>query len=55
VSSVGYELVFYIPEDDVLQSDRSERLKCDIMVACSQYLLHLHFEVRKVTQGRVGN
>jgi hypothetical protein len=37
VSPVKYELDFYIPEDDILHSDRRERLK-----SYTVKLAHLH-------------
>jgi hypothetical protein len=32
VSPVKYELGFYIPEDDILHSNRREHLKCYILL-----------------------
>jgi hypothetical protein len=44
VSPVKYELGFYIPEDDILHSDRRENLKAYItFVVCPSHFTYLLF------------
>jgi hypothetical protein len=37
VSPVKYKLDFYIPEDDILHSQRRENLKSYIIIICCDY------------------
>jgi hypothetical protein len=41
MSSVKYELGFYIPEDGIIHSYRREKLKSDITFNCIAYSMHL--------------
>jgi hypothetical protein len=42
VSPVKYEMDFYIPEDDILHSDSSEKFKSSIFAECFTVGLQLH-------------
>jgi hypothetical protein len=57
VSPVGYELSFYIPEDDILHSHRRENLKPYIVLVvvnalCSVYKLLSLFGISRLVLSR---